>query len=116
MGIDGGSASKTSGSVYSVCYYHPTPRHREQLEKILSEAPSTPNDTTAGNVLMQHLEGGPWTFLSIARYNSWDNFAEDQKNAIADTTKKDSPWVGLREPACGAVAFVDWKREQNRLR
>ena len=36
---------------------------------MLSEVPSAAGDTTAGNVLMQHLEGAAWTFLSIARYN-----------------------------------------------
>ena len=94
MGIDGDSASKTSGSVYSVSYYRPAAGHREQLEKMLSEAP---NDTSAGNVLMQHLEGGPWTFLSIARYNSWDDFAAGEKNSVAQTTKKDSPWSRMRD-------------------
>jgi hypothetical protein len=49
------------------------------LEKMLSEAPSAQNDTSAGNVLMQHLEGGPWTFLTIARYNSWEDFASGEK-------------------------------------
>ncbi len=97
MGIDGDSASKTSGSVYSVSYYRPAPGHREQLEKMLSEVPSAPNDTSAGNVLMQHLEGGPWTFLTIARYNSWDDFATGEKNSVAQTTKKDSPWSRLRD-------------------
>jgi hypothetical protein len=94
IGIDGDSASKTSGSVYSVSYYRPAAGHREQLEKMLSEAP---NDTSAGNVLMQHLEGGPWTFLAIARYNSWDDFATGEKNSVAQTTRKDSPWSRLRD-------------------
>ena len=97
MGIDGDSKSKTVGSVYSVSYYRPAPGHREQLEKMLSEVPSAPSDTTAGNVLMQHLEGADWTFLTIARYNSWDDFAKGEKSAIADTTKKDSPWSRLRD-------------------
>ncbi len=97
MGIEGDSASKTAGSVYSVSYYRPAPGHREQLEKMLSEVPSAPGDTTAGNVLMQHLEGAAWTFLSIARYNSWEDFATGEKNGIAQTTKKDSPWLRLRE-------------------
>jgi hypothetical protein len=94
MGIDGDSASKSSGSVYSVSYYRPAAGHREQLEKMLSEAP---NDTSAGNVLMQHLEGGPWTFLTIARYNSWDDFATGEKTSVAQTTKKDSPWSRMRD-------------------
>ena len=97
MGIDADSKAKTTGSVYSVSYYRPAPGHREQLEKMLSEVPSAPNDTTAGNILMQHLEGAAWTFLSIARYNSWDDFATGEKNSVAQTAKKDSPWVQLRD-------------------
>ena len=97
MGIGVDSKSKTTGSVYSVSYYRPAPGHREQLEKVLSEAPSAPSDTTAGNVLMQHLEGAAWTFLTIARYNSWDDFARDEKASVANTTKKDSPWYQLRD-------------------
>jgi hypothetical protein len=97
MGIDADSKSKTTGSVYTVSYYRPAPGHREQLEKMLSEVPSAPNDTTAGNVLMQHLEGANWTFLTIARYNSWDDFAKGEKNSVADTNKKDSPWSRLRD-------------------
>lgn len=97
MGIDADSKSKTTGSAYSVSYYRPAPGHREQLEKMLGELPSTPNDTTVGNVLMQHLEGAAWTFLAIARYDSWDDFAKGEKNSVADTSKKDSPWSRLRD-------------------
>ena len=97
MGIDKDSASKTVGSVYSVSYYRPAPGHREQLEKMLSQAVGGRGDTTVGNVLMQHLEGAAWTFLTIARYNSWDDFAAGEKSAIAQTTSKDSPWYRLRE-------------------
>jgi hypothetical protein len=97
MGIDADSKSKTNGSVYTVSYYRPAPGHRQQLEAALSEAPNSSNDSTAGNVLMQHLEGANWTFLTIARYNSWDDFAKDEKASVADTTKKDSPWARLRD-------------------
>ncbi len=64
---------------------------------MLGELPTGPGDTTAGNVLMQHLEGAAWTFLAIARYNSWDDFATGEKNSIPQTTKKDSPWARLRD-------------------
>ena len=46
---------------------------------------------------MQHLEGAAWTFLTIARYDSWDDFAAGEKNAIAQTTSKDSPWFKWRD-------------------
>jgi hypothetical protein len=96
MGIDADKA-KTTGSVYSVSYYRPAPGHREQLDKMLGELASTPGDTTSGNVLMQHLEGANWTFLALARYNSWDDYAKGQKASVGDTTKKDSPWLRLRD-------------------
>jgi hypothetical protein len=99
MGIDTDSKSKTTGAVYSVSYYRPAPGHREPLEKMLSELPSAAGDTSAGNVLMQHLEGAAWTFLTIARYNSWEDFATGEKNGAAQTTKNDSPWVRLRDHA-----------------
>jgi hypothetical protein len=97
MGIDGDSADKTSGSVYVVSVYRPASGHRDGLEKMLSEAPSRPADTSAGNVLMQHLEGGPWTFLTIARYNSWEDYATNQKNSVAQTNKKEGGWSRLRD-------------------
>jgi hypothetical protein len=97
MGIDGDSATKTSGSVYVVSVYRPAPGHRDGLEKMLSEAPSRATDTSAGNVLMQHLEGSPWTFLTIARYNSWEDFATGEKNSVAQATKKDGGWLRLRD-------------------
>jgi hypothetical protein len=97
MGIDSDSAGKTSASVYVVSVYRPAPGHRDGLEKMLSEPPSRPADTSAGNVLMQHLEGGPWTFLTIARYNSWDDYATNQKNSVAQTNKKEGGWSRLRD-------------------
>jgi hypothetical protein len=27
---------------------------------------------------LQHLEGGPWNFLSVTRYNSWQDLAADR--------------------------------------
>ena len=97
MGIDSDSAAKTSGSVYVVSVYRPAPGHRDGLEKMLGEAPTPPIDTSGGNVLMQHLEGGPWTFLTIARYNSWEDYATGKKNSVAQTGKKDNGWLRLRD-------------------
>jgi hypothetical protein len=96
MGISEDSATKSAGSVYVVSVYRAAPGRREALEKMLSETPQSP-DTSAGNVLLQHLEGAPWTFLGIARYNSWEDFATGEKNSVAQTTKKDGGWVRLRE-------------------
>jgi hypothetical protein len=94
MGIDEGSASKTSGSVYAVSVYRAAPGHRDQLEKALSQ--TAPGDTSSGTVLMQHLEGGPWQYLSVVRYNSWQDFGTNEKNSVPDTLKAGGGWLELR--------------------
>src|SRR5438045_8560749 len=50
MGIDGDSASKSSGSVYSVSYYRPARGQAWYLEKALSDAPRA-QGPGAGRVL-----------------------------------------------------------------
>jgi hypothetical protein len=96
MGIDEQSAAKTAGSVYVVSVYRAAPGHRDELEKTLAQPPAA-GDVPTGNVLMQHLEGGPWQFLSVVRYNSWQDFATSEKNGIADTLKSGGAWLQLRE-------------------
>jgi hypothetical protein len=95
LGIDEGSASKSGGSVYVISVYRAAPGHREHLEKSLTQNPR--NGTSAGTVLMQHVEGGPWTYLTVVRYASWQDFATTEKNGVADTLKPDGGWLGLRE-------------------
>jgi hypothetical protein len=96
MGIDESDKSKTAGSVYIVSVYRPAAGHRDQLEQMLSEGPAA-GDTIAGNVLMQHLEGGPWTYLTIARYNSWSDYGTSETNSVAATSKNQGGWFQLRE-------------------
>src|SRR5438445_7858968 len=93
MGLD--DPAKSVGSVYVVSVFRAAPGHRDELEKSLAQAPGG-GQNVAGNVLMQHLEGGPWQFLTIARYNSWQDFATNEKNSVADTLKPDGGWLALR--------------------
>jgi hypothetical protein len=95
LGIDEGSTGKTVGSAYVLSVYRAAPGHRDQLERSLIQSPR--NDTSAGTVLMQHVEGGPWTYLTVVRYASWQDFATTEKNGVADTLKPDGGWVGLRD-------------------
>lgn len=94
MGLDG-DAAKTAGSVYVVSDYRAAPGHRDELEKMLSE--QAPGDTSSGNTLFAHLEGAPWNFLTIVRYDSWEKFAENEKNSIAQTNKDAGGWYELRD-------------------
>lgn len=90
MGLD--DAAKTAGSVYVVSVFRAAPGHRDELEKSLSQ----PGNGTAGNILLQHLEGGPWHFFTVARYNSWEEFAKAEKSNVAETAKPDGGWLGVR--------------------
>lgn len=95
MGIDEASGAKTAGSVYVVSVYRAAPGHRDQLEKSLGQAAA--GDTASGNVLMQHLEGGAWQFLTVVRYNSLQDYATGEKTSIADTNKPTGGWMQLRD-------------------
>ncbi len=94
MGMD--EAAKTAGSVYVVSVFLAAPGHRDQLEKALQAPPAT-GDTLAGTVLLQHLEGGPWNFLRVERYNSWQDFAANEQKAVTDTLKPGGGWLQLRD-------------------
>jgi hypothetical protein len=91
MGLD--DPTKSAGSVYVVSVFRAAPGHRDELEKSLAQ-PTGP--AVAGAVLMQHLEGGPWQFLTVQRYNSWQDFATDEKSSAADTLKPDGGWLAVR--------------------
>ena len=96
MGLDG-DGKATAGSVYVVSTYRALTAQRDALQKFLSEPPDRPSDTSAGNVLLQHLEGSEWNFVLIVRYNSWEDFAKNESNSIAATAKKEGGWFKLRE-------------------
>jgi hypothetical protein len=90
MGLD--DAANTAGSVYVVSVFRAAPGHRDELEKSLAQ----PATGVAGNVLLQHLEGGPWHFLTVTRYNSWEDFGKGEKADSANTLKPDGGWVAVR--------------------
>jgi hypothetical protein len=90
MGLDNGAGS--AGSVYVVSVFRAAPGHRDHLEQSLSQSARG----TAGNVLLQHLEGGPWQYLTVARYSSWDEFAKGEKADVADSLKPDGGWLAVR--------------------
>jgi hypothetical protein len=92
-------AAKSAGSVYVVSVYRAYAGQRDALEKFLSEPPNRPSDTSSGNILMQHLEGAEWQYFAIARYNSWQDFATNESNAVADAAKSQGGWSKLREYA-----------------
>ncbi len=94
MGIGGsGSAS----AVYTVGVHRVVPGHREQLEKALNQPASTTSKIQTGNVFLQHLEGSEWTFMTITRHNSWQDFAADRVEAAAAAASTPGGWSDIRQ-------------------
>ena len=86
-------ANAPAGMVYIVGVHRAVAGQRDQLEKALS-APAQGSVQT-GNVLMQHLEGGDWLFLTITRYNSWQDLGADRAAAASGTAA--GGWAEIRQ-------------------
>ena len=94
MGI-GGSANASS-QVYIVGVQRSVPGHRSELLAALS-APGAPSKVQPGNVILQHLEGGDWTFLTLSRYDSWQDFGTDRAAAAAASPGVAGGWADIRQ-------------------
>lgn len=92
LGINEGAGKS---AVYVVSVYRAVPGHREQLDAMLSTP--TAGDPAAGNVVLQHLEGAAWTFLSVVRYATWEDFVKSETNAATDQAKGAGDWAKLRD-------------------
>ena len=90
MGL-GADAGKMSGSVYVIATWRAATGHRQELEKLLT-ARDANSKVQTGNVMMAHMEGGPWTFLTVQRYNSWQDYATDEA-----ATQDAQGWYDIRE-------------------
>ena len=92
MGIGG---TGKPGAIYTIGVHRPVPGHREQLEQALNQPPAADAKVQTGTLLLQHLEGGNWTFLTITRYDSWQDFATDR--AAAPTGAAAGGWSDIRQ-------------------
>jgi hypothetical protein len=74
MGLTGNQAGNP---VYVVGVHRAAPGRRDQLLEVLNR-PDPAAKIQVGHATLAHLEGGNWQFLSIDRYNSWQDFATDR--------------------------------------
>jgi hypothetical protein len=89
-------ASGTAGSVYILSVFRAAPGHREQLMKAIS-GDAAPGKVPVGRVLLQHMEGGPWNFLTLNRYNSWQDLATDRSAAAGASGSATDGWADTRQ-------------------
>lgn len=90
MGLDADSA-KTAASVYVVATWRAAPGHRQDLLKLLT-ARDANSKVPTGNVVVAHLEGGPWNFLTLERFNSWQDYATNEA-----ATQDAQGWYDIRD-------------------
>lgn len=96
MDLDDSGKAKSKDSVYVVSVYRPVNGQEDALDKFLNEAP-TAGDLTAGNVVMQHLEGGAWRFFGISRYKNYQDYATSEAAAVKEAATGSSTWFKLRD-------------------
>jgi hypothetical protein len=89
--VPAASDAKSSSSVYVVAVHRAIPGHRSQLEKML-KTPNANAKVSISSVVFSHLEGGPWNFVEVDRYNSWQDLATD-----AAASANDPGWAGVRD-------------------
>jgi hypothetical protein len=67
------AAQGAAAAVYVVTVVRALPGHRDQLEGVLrKEVTAAPGST----LVLQHLEGASWEFVTISRYASWTAFGD----------------------------------------
>lgn len=84
--------NQSGNSVYVVGVHRAVPGHRQQLLQALNRPAST-SKIAATSVTLTHVEGGPWQFLTITRYNSWQEFGADRTANAAGA----EGWLEVRQ-------------------
>jgi hypothetical protein len=82
------AGNQTGSPVYVVGVHRAVPGHRPQLLQALNQ-PSNAK-TTPPNVTLTHMEGGPWQFLTVTRYSSWQELGGDR-------TAGSEGWLEIRQ-------------------
>jgi hypothetical protein len=83
LGAAGGASGGTPG-VYVVSDYAAAAGHRGQLRQVLDK---NAMDTPGRSITLTHVQGAPWTFLMITRYDSWRQFADEEEKAGSQDTQ-----------------------------
>jgi hypothetical protein len=98
MNLDESSGKpKSNEDVYVISVYRPVVGQDDALDRFLNEPPSASGDLAVGSIVLQHLEGGPWRFLSISRYKNYQDYAKSEAASVAQVAKGSGGWFRLRD-------------------
>lgn len=68
---DASKVFAAAGGVYVVGLYRAANGHRDQLEESLKKLGAA--DGPGRSILLRHVEGGPFDFMQVSRYDSWND-------------------------------------------
>ena len=91
-----GGTGNAANLVYIIGVHREVPGHRDQLTKSLTAA-GTPGKIQTGNIFLTHAEGSEWSFMTITRYNSWQDVAAERAEAAAATGPVAGGWADIRQ-------------------
>lgn len=72
MGLSGAAAGRP---IFIVGVHRAVPGHRSDLERALAQRAPGGKST---DLMMTHLDGAPWQYLTLSRYGSWQDLAAEQ--------------------------------------
>jgi len=85
----------TGNPVYVVGVQRAIAGHRDQLLTALNTATGGSSKIQTGNVLLTHVEGGDWNFLTVTRYNSWQDLGSERAALASSSTP--GGWADIRQ-------------------
>lgn len=83
--------------VYVVGVQRAVPGHRDQLLAALNAPAAAASKVQSGNVLLQHVEGGDWNFMTITRYNSWQDLGSERAALAPGASSAPGGWADIRQ-------------------
>jgi hypothetical protein len=81
--------------VYVVGVHRAIAGHRDQLLSALNAPTEGSSKVQTGNVLLTHVEGGDWNFLTVTRYNSWQDLGSERATLASSSTP--GGWAEIRQ-------------------
>ena len=95
MGI--GASGKAGNPVYVIGVHRAVAGHRDQLLASLNAPGAGSSKIETGNLLLQHVEGGDWNFLTLTRYNSWQDLGSERADLASSAASAAGGWADIRQ-------------------
>ena len=83
--------------VYVVGVHRAIAGHRDQLMSALNAPTGGSSKIETGNLLLSHVEGGDWNFLTLTRYNSWQDLGSERATLASATSSTPGGWADIRQ-------------------